>query len=545
MDASGAGIFVAAADAKNITIDLNKHTYTVSGPAVGSTGTATQAFHLEKGNTVTLKNGTVTSTADSGVKMLVQNYSNLTLEGITLDGTNLPGTNPYTLSNNCGNVVIGSGTTVTAKEGGYAFDVCVTSYYPDGVTVTVKDGAVINGNIQYDVWGSIPSENKTQLTIEGGTVNGTFVVEDALKEAAEEKIVITGGSFLDDTGNTYKVPDDKVLYKGENEEMYTLTDAVKVTFNTDGGSEAPEAQKIAKGTKATKPADPTKEGSIFEGWFADGKDKAFDFATTDITESITLKAHWGTAVAQDDKGNLYATLAEAVAAVQSGTVTLLTDASGAGIFVAAADAKNITIDLGGNTYTVSGPAVGSTGTATQAFHLEKGNTVTLKNGTVTSTADSGVGMLVQNYSNLTLDGIPLDGANLQGSKPYTMSNNCGNVVIGNGTTVTAKKGGYAFDVCVTSHYPDGVTVTVKDGAVINGNIQYDVWGSIPSENKTKLTIEGGTVNGTFDVEDALKEARRKRRSSSQADLSRTIRATRIKCRMTRSCTKPTEKRCTR
>ena len=156
---------------------------------MGSTGTQNQAFHLEKGNKITLKNGTVTSTADSGVKMLVQNYCDLTLEGVTLDGTNLPGSKPYTMSNNSGNVVIGSGTTVTAKDGGYAFDVCVTSYYPDGVTVTVKDGAVVNGDIQYDVWGSQPSENKTGLAVEGGTINGTFVVEDALEGSGAKKIV--------------------------------------------------------------------------------------------------------------------------------------------------------------------------------------------------------------------------------------------------------------------------------------------------------------------------------------------------------------------
>ena len=501
-DASGAGIFVAAADNKNITIDLGGHTYTCSGPAVGSTGTESQAFHLEKGNTITIQNGKVTSTANSGVSMLVQNYSNLTLTNVTLDGGNLPGRKPYTLSNNCGNVTIGSGTTITAKDGGYAFDVCVTSYYPEGVSVTVNEGATINGTVQYDVWGSKPAENKATLTVNGGTFNGTFEVEDALVKDAETKLVINGGSFADGTGNKLNVPDDKILAKAtESATMYTLVDAVWVRFDTDSGVPATiEAQKIQKGTKATKPAnDPTKKNYVFGGWTLNGN--AYDFSTA-VNADITLTANWGDAMAK--VGDVYyATLAEAVKATSTGTVELLKDASGAGIFVAAADNKNITIDLGGHTYTCSGPAVGSTGTESQAFHLEKGNTITIQNGKVTSTANSGVSMLVQNYSNLTLTNVTLDGGNLPGRKPYTLSNNCGNVTIGSGTTITAKDGGYAFDVCVTSYYPEGVSVTVNEGATINGTVQYDVWGSKPAENKATLTVNGGTFNGTFEVEDAL------------------------------------------
>ena len=128
-DASGDGVFVAANAGKDITIDLGGHTYTVNGKAVGSTGTATQGLHLEKGNAITLKNGTLTSSSND-VRMLIQNYCDLTLENVTLDGTNLPGAAPYTLSNNAGEVTIGAGTVINAKDGGIAFDVCSTNYYP-------------------------------------------------------------------------------------------------------------------------------------------------------------------------------------------------------------------------------------------------------------------------------------------------------------------------------------------------------------------------------------------------------------------------------
>jgi hypothetical protein len=55
----------------------------------------------------------------------------------------------------------------------------------------------------------------------------------------------------------------------ENADEYIVVEAVYVAFDTDGGSEAPETQKIAKGAKAEEPAEePTKDGGFFfDGWY--------------------------------------------------------------------------------------------------------------------------------------------------------------------------------------------------------------------------------------------------------------------------------------
>ena len=67
-----------------------------------------------------------------------------------------------------------------------------------------------------------------------------------------------------------------------------------VTFNTDGGTPAPDAQTVQWNEKATKPAtDPTKEDCRFLYW-ADKDGKEFDFDNTTITENITLTAKWET-----------------------------------------------------------------------------------------------------------------------------------------------------------------------------------------------------------------------------------------------------------
>jgi uncharacterized repeat protein (TIGR02543 family) len=64
-----------------------------------------------------------------------------------------------------------------------------------------------------------------------------------------------------------------------------------VTFETNGGSVV-ASQTVADGSKATKPADPTREGYTFGGWYQDATcNVAFDFDTA-ITADVTLYAKW-------------------------------------------------------------------------------------------------------------------------------------------------------------------------------------------------------------------------------------------------------------
>ena len=207
-------------------------------------------------------------------------------------------------------------------------------------------------------------------------------------------------------------------------------------------------------------------------------------------------------------GKKYISLAEAVEAVtksetKSGTVTLLKDTSGAGIGLFASDGDegvNLVIDFAGYTYTCIGPAVGSPGYESQAFHLEKDNTVTLKNGAITANSLS-VQMMFNNYCDLTVSGMTIDATQGTNRVGYVMSNNCGNVVIED-TTVIAKKDGVAFDVYGGfSDYSD-VTVTVTGSSVIDGKVEVARGSGTQadgSKNKNTLNIEGGTFHGAIAV----------------------------------------------
>lgn len=64
-----------------------------------------------------------------------------------------------------------------------------------------------------------------------------------------------------------------------------------VNFDTNGGS-AVESQRIAKNSKAIKPADPEKEGFAFAGWYTDSEGTAeYDFGKA-VTGNLTLYAKW-------------------------------------------------------------------------------------------------------------------------------------------------------------------------------------------------------------------------------------------------------------
>jgi uncharacterized repeat protein (TIGR02543 family) len=63
-----------------------------------------------------------------------------------------------------------------------------------------------------------------------------------------------------------------------------------VSFNSDGGS-AITAQEVAEGELATQPADPEKNGYIFEYWYFTDNATEFSFSAP-VTADITLIAKW-------------------------------------------------------------------------------------------------------------------------------------------------------------------------------------------------------------------------------------------------------------
>jgi len=211
-DLTGPGVQVAGG--QEFTFDLGGHTYTVTDPMVGSTGTETNAFQLMMGSNLTFRNGVITTESASG-KILIQNYSNLKLEGVTLKGG--PHT-AYTLSNNNGNVTVGAGTNIYAGGAGpkAAFDVCRFADY-ESVVVTVEKGAgEIVGVIETSVFGAATGKGPFGLNINGGNLSNAKLVcidesAEAIKVVKDPSVALAAPGGHEWVGGTLVKPSEKAV----------------------------------------------------------------------------------------------------------------------------------------------------------------------------------------------------------------------------------------------------------------------------------------------------------------------------------------------
>ena len=189
---------IKTAKGNTLTMDLNGKSVGVSY-GQGSTNTTTNGMQLLQGSTVTLKNGTYKANhgndADHNIAILIQNYSNLTIENCTLDmreandtAGNSKGTS-YALSTNCGKVVIKGETNIYARNNTeYALDVMHwenPSYKDEGTSVTFDETmtGTVDGKIDVYCYRNSKvvkpvDDGGATLTIMGGTfVNSGLTLE--------------------------------------------------------------------------------------------------------------------------------------------------------------------------------------------------------------------------------------------------------------------------------------------------------------------------------------------------------------------------------
>ena len=409
-----------------------------------------------KGATITVKKGAFNEL--NSVMPYVESGATIALSGdVALDET-------VTVT---GNVVIDlNGKTISGDfESAYGM-----IYVKKGATLTIKGEGAITAAATHAIG------NYGTVTIEGGVIT-TAAGEDyaALYNfyyaGYGEGTAIVNGGELNAVFNCGEltVNSGKIDYIDTSSEL-TVTDGEIANILAKDGSDANGAYEIAI-------ADPTV--IVTED----------DFELKKVSEGIyTVVAKNYVAQIGEKK---FESLKAAIDAAKDGDViTLLQSVSGAGIVID----KSITIDFGGYTYTFNSPAVGSSGTQTLGFQILENNTVVLKNGTleVAEAAKTDFAMLIQNYADLTVSGMTLDGTNLDRytikdyNYSYVLSNNSGNVEIID-TTIIVNDGGdaYAFDACKYASYAVP-TVTVSGNSNISGIVE--VTGG-------NLVLNGGTFTG--------------------------------------------------
>ena len=433
---SGNGIVVEdSAFPRGLTVDFAGYTYTVSGRLVGSNNSETNGFQLKKGNKITFTKGTITSADTCTGKMsgnrvwtgaaaiLLQNYCDLTLDGMTVTGGNAT---CYTMSNNNGKTFIKDSTIIAGKNtnnvsGPFAFDVCGFANY-SGADVTVTGNSRIEGDIE--ISSDKAGNRDLKFTLESGMVTGSLVAS-----SGAEKVTVTKSSDV-----TLAAPDGY-----EWDDNGTLVCTYAAAFNGIGYETLEAAIAAAK-------VDTTK----------------------------------------------------------ARTVTLLNDCSGNGIMIEKdAFPNGLTVDFAGHTYTMNGTPVGSTGTETQAMHIEEGNKIILMSSAQnkgTFRADESIGselmMLVQNYADLTVKNMNLDGSEVSLSgETFTLSSNNGTVVIDD-SVLTPTAGNrtqvYAIGICGFASYA-GTDVTITGNSQVNGKVRLIYDEAAVGTPQLGLKLESGSV----------------------------------------------------
>ncbi len=179
---------IVTAKGNTFTLDMNGKTVGVTY-GKGSTNTTTNGMQLLQGSTVNLKNGTYKAEhgedKDHNIAILIQNYSNLTVDNCTLDmreandtAGNSKGTS-YVVSSNCGDVTFKGKTNIYARKGEYALDVMHwegTGYETSGTHVVFDESMTGTVDGKIDVYcyrnGKVVkpvTDGGATLVIKGGT----------------------------------------------------------------------------------------------------------------------------------------------------------------------------------------------------------------------------------------------------------------------------------------------------------------------------------------------------------------------------------------
>ena len=354
--------------------------------------------------------------------------------GLTISGGTLTQNNFIVLKCDHGNLYV-KGGEINSKNS-YAIE--------NWKNATIKDNAVINGNVSTWTYGGGGSD----LQIQGGTVNGN--IEAVTYDGAEgkaAKVAITGGT-VNGTLNT-------IDYSTGTTTDDSAKAAIEVTAGTFSSN---PSRYLIEDSTATKNADGTY-----------GVAKAY--------------------LAQVG-GTSYYTMDEAFhAAVASGeTLTLLRDYTTASS--QNSGSKSFTIDLAGHTWTCTGKDANSA-----AFEINYPDaTLTVKNGKIVSSQLIGLipsamgGTITYDNSSLTFENVEATTSAASGIE--TNGNNTNDTVVLKDSTLNIPNG-YGI------YFPSSGTLTIDNSTINAKTMGVQVCsGSLNVNPGSTITVSGDPVAKT-------------------------------------------------
>ena len=351
-----------------LTIDLGGHTITREGTSGNGS-----VFDVKSGD-VTITNGVIVCTQDD--------------TAIAADGV-------YAITSRSGSNVTLADLTVTVNSE------CGACVYPfAGSTMTIESGTYANLT-------TTPYRWNTAIT--GMAVNQPNI--------ADQLLIIKGGSFSpydpqlgDDSGAMTDFTDDGFVAIDDGNGHWVVQPGYNVTFDANGGTPAPEAQRVAAGALVTAPAtNPAKAGDdtvvyVFNAWQLNNAD--YDFAVAPTADITLVATYTSTSLAAATwvggaSGDWNVPVNWDIGYVPTkATVVTFTNNATVGIAPTVCKCKEIVLDNADVTIGRADPATG----ADLNFYKTEGSAVS---GTGTLALDT-VGMFNQNNAGVITIGTALD-----------------------------------------------------------------------------------------------------------------------------------------
>ena len=182
--------------------------------------------------------------------------------------------------------ITGGGITV-APDGTAAVPTGGTVQTGDGSTITLPNGGTTDSSGAV----TVPSGGTVEVERDGTTTAITLPSGGTVSTNNDGQISVPGGSIVQTgNGDAVTVPEIGGMIDPSSGEF--TPNSHTVCFDTGEGSAISPAS-VPHAGKITKPADPTRSGYNFGGWYKDaGCSKAWDFENDAVTASITLYAKW-------------------------------------------------------------------------------------------------------------------------------------------------------------------------------------------------------------------------------------------------------------
>lgn len=363
-----------------------------------------------------------------------------------------------------GTINIHGNTTVTFTGKGTVDS--KLSLWGGGATFSAPD-AVINGDVDFGSY----SGSLTGGTFNGdincyyGTIKGGVFYGNITSSSGNTQI--TGGTFYGSVANC------------------EIDDRAKVSVTFDTGGSAVDTQRVLRGQKAEKPADPVKDGWRFTGWHSDGKE--YDF-TEPVTADTVLTANWMSTITRE------VSTAEELTDALSGTDGIVKLTDDITITEGLKITRDVTVDLNGHVLRYAEEAEPGS-----IFRVKSDCTLTLTDSAPTashSDASLPAGGLITGGKGFKYDNGAGQSYNYYGGGVYVETG--ASFVLAGGTIYACGVQSGANPAFGGGIYAEGGSVTMTGGAIRNCVLSANTGangGGVYIYSGASFTMEGGVISG--------------------------------------------------